>query len=64
MEIELLTAEEVSKIFKVDINTVRSWVSRDKFPKEVMFKLPGGSRTCMRFIKSRLEDWINGCLQT
>nr|DAH14850.1 MAG TPA: helix-turn-helix domain protein [Caudoviricetes sp.] len=62
--IELMTAEDVAKIFQVDKSTVRSWVSRNKFPEQVLFKMPGGKASCTRFIKPRLEDWINGCLQT
>ena len=37
--IELLTTEEVADLFEVQETTVRVWVCREKFPKEVMFKL-------------------------
>lgn len=62
-DIELLTIEEVSKLFKVDANTISTWVHRNKIPEAVMFKIPG-KRTARRFIKNRLEAWINGSLQT
>ena len=61
--IELLTTDEVAELFKVKENTIRAWVCREKFPKEVLFKLPGKT-ACMRFIRDKLEDWINGRLQT
>ena len=62
--LELLTAEDVAELFKVDKTTIRSWVHRKKFPDKVLFKIPGGKSTCIRFIKPKLEDWINGSLQT
>lgn len=59
---ELLTDEEVSKMMKVKLETVRTWVHRNVIPSQIIFKVPGSKGT-RRFIKSRLEDWINGSLQ-
>lgn len=64
MTLELLTDTEVSELFKVEKETIITWVNRGKIPDKVMFKLPNTKKGTRRFIKSRLEDWINGCLQT
>ncbi len=64
MEIELLTDVEMSKIFKVEKQTIITWVNRGKIPKNAIFKLPGTKKGTIRFIKAKIEDWINGCLQT
>ena len=57
--IELLTTDEVAELFKVQETTVRAWVCREKFPKEVLFKLPGKT-ACMRFIKAKLFECMPG----
>ena len=62
MEIELLTTKEVSKLFKVEESTVRTWLNRNKIPEAAIFKLPDTKKGTTRFIKSKLEDWISGCL--
>lgn len=61
--IELLTADEVGAIFKVPRSTIDTWVARKKIPESVMFKLEG-KRSPRRFIRSKLEAWIDGSLQT
>lgn len=60
---ELLTMNEVSKIFKVENSTVRTWLNRNKIPPSVIFRLPDTKKGTVRFIKSELEDWISGRLQ-
>jgi transposase len=64
LNVELLTDEEMSKIFKVDKATIVTWVHRKKIPDEAIFKLPFTKKGTRRFIKSKIEDWINGGLQT
>lgn len=59
---ELLTNEELAAIFKVKKETVRSWKNRNQIPEEVMFKLPGTKKGTVRFIKSKVYEWINGDL--
>ena len=59
---ELLTLDEMAEFFDVKVNTVKSWVQRKVIPREVIFKV-GKKRGTVRFIKSKLEDWINGSLQ-
>ena len=62
MSDELLTDVGLADMFKVSRSTVRSWQSRGQIPKEVTFKLPGTKRGTVRYIKSKVESWINGCL--
>lgn len=64
MQIELLTDIEMSEIFKVEKQTILTWVNRGKIPKNAIFKLPGTKRGTVRFIRSKIEDWINDSLQT
>lgn len=64
LNVELLTDEEMSKIFKVDKATIVTWVHRKKIPNEAIFKLPLTKKGTRRFIKSKIEEWINGGLQT
>lgn len=64
LNIELLTDEELSKIFKVDKATIITWVHRKKIPGQAIFKLPNSKKGTRRFIKSKIEEWINGGLQT
>lgn len=64
LNVELLTDEEMSKIFKVDKATIVTWVHRKKIPDEAIFKLPFTKKGTRRFIKSKIEEWINGGLQT
>lgn len=59
---ELLTLDEMAEFFDVKVNTVKSWMQRKVIPGEVIFKV-GKKRGTVRFIKSKLEDWINGSLQ-
>lgn len=61
---ELLTNEELAGIFKVKKETVRSWKNRNQIPEEVMFKLPGTKKGTVRFIRSKVMEWINGTLTT
>ena len=62
----LLTEEEVADLFRVKVSTIQTWTRQGKFPQEVFFKLPNSRRGIKRFIKTKLEEWIenNGCLQT
>lgn len=62
MEEMLLTDEDLAKIFQVEPSTVRSWRNRKKIPQEVMFKVSGGKKSTVRYIKTKVDDWINGCL--
>jgi|GEM_PF-2075810 len=63
-ELELLTEEEVSKIFKVKKSTINTWYGRDMIPEGIVLKMGTGKKGTKRFIKSKLEEWIlNGCLQ-
>lgn len=64
MILELLTDEDLARFFKVEKATIITWVNRNKIPKEAIFKLPGTKKGTRRFIKSKIEEWINGCLQT
>ena len=59
---ELLTIEDMAKFFDVKVNTVKCWVQNKTIPKEAIFKI-GKKRGTLRFIKSRVEDWINVSLQ-
>lgn len=60
---ELLTYEDVAKMFGVKVNTIKSWLARKQIPKSVIFKI-GAKKGTVRFVKSKLEQWINdGCLQ-
>lgn len=63
---ELLTDEDLAKIFKVKTSTIRTWVNRGIITDEQMFKLPYSQKGTRRFIKSKIEEWIktNGCIQT
>lgn len=61
---ELLTIEDVAKFFSVSENTVKCWITRRKIPDGIIFKI-GKRKGTVRFIKSRLEEWVaNGSLQT
>lgn len=64
LNVELLTDEEMSRIFKVDKATIITWVHRKKIPDAAIFKLPCTKKGTRRFIKSKIEEWINGSLQT
>jgi len=55
----LLNYEQMAELFSVNENTVRNWVSNKKIPSEAIFKLPG-KRSSIRFIRSKIEKWING----
>lgn len=60
---ELLTYEDVADMFKVEVNTVKSWINRKQMPKSITIKI-GSKKGTIRFVKSKLEEWIkNGCLQ-
>ena len=60
---ELLTFEEVADMFKVEENTIKSWIQRGQLPREVLWKLPGSKNGTTIIIKSKLEEWKqNGCL--
>ncbi len=48
----LLTAEQLSKLFKLDRNTIYRWVSRNEIP---CVKLPGGTT---RFLVCEIEAWL------
>lgn len=50
---------------KVDNHTIRTWKHRGVIPNEVLFKPYGfdKSRATVRYIKSKLIDWINGNLK-
>ena len=58
----LLTDEGLAGVFNVSVNTVRSWKHRNQIPEQVIFKLPNTKKGTVRYIKSKVEDWINGCL--
>ena len=59
----LMNLNDVAEMFKVSIHTVKSWLSNNKIPECCIFVLPNSNgRGTRRFIKSRMEDWINGCL--
>ena len=60
--IELMTEDDVSKFFKVEKSTIRTWINRNKFPDEVIFRLPGAKSGTRRFIKAKLEAWVSGTL--
>ena len=62
MEAILLDENEMAELFKVKPTTIRTWKHRKKIPSEVMFKLPDTEKGTVRFIKSRVEDWVNGRL--
>ena len=49
---ELLTAEELEKVFKVRRKTLYNWVSRRQIP---FLKLPGN---VTRFPRSAVEAWL------
>lgn len=55
MELQLLTIEEVSKTLKIKESTVRTWITRNKFPSECILKLGN----CVRFRAKFLEEWLN-----
>ena len=55
----LLNYEQMAKLFSVSESTVRSWVIQNKIPDNAIFKMPG-KKSVIRFIRSRVEDWING----
>ena len=58
----LLDENEMAELFKVQPTTIRTWKNRKKIPSEVMFKLPDTKKGTVRFIKSKVEDWVNGRL--
>lgn len=62
MEDILLTETDLANIFGVKPSTIRVWKSRNQIPDKVMFKLPGTTKGTVRFVKSKVMDWINGCL--
>lgn len=63
MEVILLNEEDLAKVFKVQPSTIRTWKNRKQIPEEVIFKLPDTKKGTVRFIKSKVEDWVNGRLQ-
>lgn len=58
----LLNDEGLANVFSVSVNTVRSWKHRNQIPEQVIFKLPNTKKGTVRYIKSKVEDWINGSL--
>ncbi len=48
----LLTAKQLSKLFKLDRNTIYRWVSRNEIPH---VKLPGGTT---RFSALEIQAWL------
>lgn len=65
MERLLLTEEDLAEMFGVQPSTVRSWKNRNKIPKEAIFKISEGKKSTVRFIASKIKDWIeHGGLQT
>ena len=54
----LITEQEFSQIMKVKPNTIRTWVRRNKIPKDIIFKLPDTTKGTTRFIKERVIKWI------
>jgi predicted DNA-binding transcriptional regulator AlpA len=50
---ELITFEEVSRITKMKINTLRRWASQDKIPCR---KLNGA----IRFSPGEIREWLSG----
>lgn len=63
MEALLLDENDMAKLFNVQPSTIRTWKRRKQIPQEVIFKLPGTEKGTVRFIKSKVEDWVNGKLQ-
>ena len=58
----LLDDTDLADVFGVAVSTIRSWKTRGQIPKEVVFKLPGTKKGTIRYIKSKVESWINGKL--
>lgn len=51
---ELLTIEEVAKMFSVKVHTIRNWIRRGQLPKVAIFKIGA----TVRIRKNELEDFI------
>ena len=62
MEAILLTDVELAEYFKVKPKTIRTWKFRNQIPNEVIFKLPNTNKGTVRYIKSKVDAWINGTL--
>ena len=58
----LLDDTGLAEVFGVATSTVRSWKSRGQIPEKVIFKLQDTKRGTTRYIKERVDDWINGRL--
>lgn len=58
----LLDDNGLAEVFGVATSTVRSWKSRGQIPEQVIFKLPDTKKGTTRYIKERVNDWINGRL--
>lgn len=51
----ILTIEETAKIFKVKATTLRTWINRNKIPKD-LYKKIGGT---IRFSRRAIEEYMN-----
>ena len=59
MDLKLLTIRQVSEILVVNESTIRTWISRNKFPADCIVKLGN----TIRFRECKLEAWLNhGCV--
>ena len=56
MEKELLTVEQVAKLFGVTPHTVRNWMRRGQLPKDAVFKIGA----TVRIKKDQLNNFIFG----
>lgn len=62
MDAILLTDKELAEFLKVNPNTIRGWKFRKQIPPEIIFKLPNTNKGTVRYIKSKVEAWVNGTL--
>jgi excisionase family DNA binding protein len=51
---QILTADEVARLFRVDPKTVRRWANAGKLPS---FRTPGGGH---RYYASEIEKFLHG----
>lgn len=54
LQMELITIEEVAKMFNVKPHTVRNWIRREQIPRNAIFKIGA----TVRIKRNELEDFI------
>lgn len=53
----LLDYKQMAKLFQVNESTIRTWVNRKQIPEDTIFKMPGKKGT-IRFVRTKIENWI------